>query len=228
MEDQELRLELLQLHMLHRDGAVVQAQWQSSAEQDYRARFHDLARAHHQMTAKERRFQEQVNATAFVAWGSDADGTTIEHKTQILSHTLRETCDLSAPEGSYTRLLRSFEHWYTYARNTRQQRDGSPGSQTVVAAFVESIGDGWKAEAALLRAQLSTFRDDVEGLGDAMPLSDLARCLVALWTQITNMLEELDVIGAIEGDMIHQEAVWMQDAVARLAVDVRHGMGACV
>lgn len=221
----DLKLDLLQLHMLHRNSSTIQQEWQHSAEDRFRARFHDLALAHKSLTTREGEFQEQVNAWAFIAWGSGTDGLTIEHKVLVLSGILSEVWDLSEPNGKYSCLLESFEHWHARASRVLQLQKQPDVSQTGLVSSMEGIGDGWKAEVALLQSKVHSFHEQIGVLGEVQPQSDLARCLVSLSSVLSNMMEELDLVQRIEGQMVLQGQTWIKKSIDRLAADVTCEIG---
>jgi len=223
-EIEELKLELLQLHMLLRDSLKVQRQWECSAEECYRIRFESLSLAHMTLTARECEFLEQVNATAVIAWGSGNDGFTIERKVQVLSRILSEMWDLSEPNGKYSCLLESFEHWYGRASKILQLQTPTITSIESLGS-VEGIGDGWKAEVSLLRSKMRSFQEQLRKLGEVQPNSELARCIQALKTMIGNMLEELDTVQGIEIELVSQGEEWVKESIDLLAADVRYGIG---
>ncbi|MCJ1243117.1 hypothetical protein MMC30_000314 [Trapelia coarctata] len=221
----ELKLGLLQLHMLHRNSSTIQQEWQRSAEDRFRARFFDLASAHKSVAAREGEFQEQVNASAFIAWGSGTDGLTIEHKVLVLSSILSDVWDLSEPNGKYSCLLESFEHWHSRACRVLQLQRQPNGNQTSLVSSMEGIGDGWKAEVALLQSKIRTFHEQIRALGEVQPQSDLARCLGSLSSMLSNMMEELDLVQRIEGQVVLQGQTWIKKSIDRLAADVTYDIG---
>lgn len=225
LEYVELKLELLQLHMLHRNSSTIQQEWQCSAEDRFRARFVALALAHKSLTAKEGEFQEQINASAFIAWGSGTDGLTVEHKVLVLSSILSEVWDLSEPNGKYSCLLESFEHWHTGACRVLELQRQPNGSHTGLVSSMEGIGDGWKAEVALLQPRIHMFHEQIRALGEVQPQSDLARCLSGISSMLSNMMEELDLVQRIEGQVVLQGQTWMKKSIDRLAADVTYDIG---
>ena len=221
----DLKLELLQLHMLHRNSSATQQEWQHSAENRFRVRFVDLALAHKSLTAREGEFQEQINALAFIAWGSATDGLTIEHKVLLLSSILSEVWDLSEPNGKYSCLLESFEHWHTRARRVLQLQRQPHGSHTGLVSSMEGIGDGWKADVALLQSRIYMFHEQIKALGEVQHQSDLARCLSGISSMLSNMREELDLVQRIEGQVVLQGQTWIEKSIDRLAADVTCDIG---
>ncbi|MCJ1378211.1 hypothetical protein MMC17_001307 [Xylographa soralifera] len=217
-------LELLQLHMLHRSSFATKVQWESSAEKYYRSRFRELVSDHESMTDRERILQEQVNASAIIAWGSGTDNVSIGTKIQKLSRILNDVVEISDPSGQYTCLLNSFEHWYSNASRIRQLRGRRGSIHSHVEKTLEGIGDGWKAEAENLRSKLLAYQEELIFLGEAHPKSDLIRCLDAVLGVLTNMLEELDVIQAIETQLLREEKNWLRDSLGQIAADLNSGM----
>ncbi|MCJ1389278.1 hypothetical protein MMC18_002134 [Xylographa bjoerkii] len=217
-------LELLQLHMLNRSSSATRLQWESSAEKHYRVRFDGLASDHDNMTGREMILQEQVNASAIIAWGSGTENLPIGSKIQKLSRILTDVVDVSHPSGQYTCLLDSFEHWYSNSIGIRQLRGGRVSIHPRVERTLEGIGDGWKAEADNLKSKLLVSQEELVFLGEAHPRSDLTRCLDALLGMLTTMLEEIDVIQAIETRFLHEEENWLKDSLGHIAADLSNGM----
>ena len=226
-EIMKLRLELLQLHMLHRDSSVVHQQWQSSAEDHYRARLEGLAAMHNSLISREHDFQVQVNAAALLAWGPSAAGSPkLDHKLRMLSRILTEAWDLCEPNGEYTCIVEAFEHWYTQACRILEAQHQSSIAFPSPISPMEEIGDGWKAEVALLTSKIHGHKQELGGLGaSAESQSDLARCLIALSAMLENMLDELELLQQIEGEMVLQGSTWTRNTLASIAASVTCGMG---
>ncbi|MCJ1438771.1 hypothetical protein MMC27_008161 [Xylographa pallens] len=221
-------LELLQLHMLHRSSLTTKLQWESSAEKHYRSRFEELASDHENMTSRERNLQEQINASAIMAWGAGTDNVSISTKIRKLSRILNDVMEFSDPSGQYTCLVNSFEHWYSNAFRIRQLRARQDSIHPHIERTLEGIGDGWKAEVDTFRSKLLAYQEELILLGEAHPKSDLIRCLDAALGGLTNMLEELDVIQAIETQFLRDEENWLNDSLGRIAADLSSGMSVSV
>ncbi|MCJ1402478.1 hypothetical protein MMC11_005698 [Xylographa trunciseda] len=217
-------LELLQLHMLHRSSIATNRQWESSAEKYYKSRFDGLASDHKSMTCREIILQEQINASAIIAWASGTEDRSIGNKIQKLSQILIDVVDVSGPSGQHTCLLNSFEHWYSNAVRIRQLRGRRGSIHPRIERTLEGIGDGWKAEADHLKSKLLVHQEELVFLGEAHPRSDLIRYLDALLGMLTNMLEELDVIQAIETQFLREEKDWLKDSLGCIAADISSGM----
>ena len=207
----ELKSSLLYLHLLHRESASVQEQWQSSAERSYRRRFEVLALTHKDLLARENDLQEQINANALLKWCRGSAGSTIDASIHLLSAVIAEVYDLSGVNGKYAGLIQDFEHWHAHASRTREMRSRSQPNPTGFADVVEGLGDRWKADVALLTTKLLSCGVTLQQLGTALPGSDLSRTLKALSTLTTNMLEELRVIQSIEDLIVEQEQVWIKE-----------------
>ena len=215
----ELKSTLLYLHLLHRDSALVQEQWQSSAERSYRRRFEILAITHKDLLARENDLQEQINANALLKWCQEGAGFTVDGNVRLLSAAIAEVYDLSGVNGKYAGLIQDFEHWHARASRTREIRSRSQQNPTRYVDVVEGIGDRWKTDAALLTTKLLSCGATLEKLGDALPASDLARTLQALSAATKNMLEELSVIQSIERMIVDQEQVWIEEQIVLTALD---------
>ena len=169
----------------------------------------------------------QVNAAALLAWGTSVAGSPkLDRKLRVLSNTLTEAWDLCEPNGEYTCIIEAFEHWYTQAARILEVQNQPSTASSSSISLVEEIGDGWKAEVALLTSKIRGHKQALGSLGaSAESQSDLARCLISLSAMLDNMLDELELFQQIEGEMVLQGSAWTRNTLASIAASVTHGMG---
>ena len=220
-ETLESKLELLHLHMMHRDSAVVQQQWQDSAEESYKRQFMDLAALDSNLDNREVEHLEQLNATAILAWCNGSEEATIERKMRILSTIVEEAWSISRPSGKCTLVIQAFEHWYARASEVHSQRTGKDNISNDHIHILEGLGDGWKAEVVSLHGQILQTADSLLRLGEVEHQSDLARCITVLSEMLKNMLEELEMVQLIESQIVQQEKVWVESSINKIASGLR-------
>jgi len=119
--------------------------------------------------------------------------------------------------SKYERVIGIFEDWFASAQRTRSSRCG-PGD--VELEFMESIGDGWKAEVAYWERKLMASARELQQLGEPREGSSIARVVALLRGAVDRMVEELAVVKALERDVVRAEARWVNEEVAKMAWDV--------
>ena len=220
----ESRLELLHRHMMHRDAAMVQKEWQDSAEQSYERQFKDLVAIDSSLDSRETEHLEQLNVNAIMAWCSGSEEATLERKIQTLSTIVEEAWNASRPSGKYTLTIQAFEHWYARASEVQLQRLSNQSVANDHIHVLEGLGDGWKAEVMSLHGRMLQAADSLLRLGEVQRQSDLARCVTVLSEMLKNMLEELEIVQLIESQMVQQERLWVESSVNRIASGLRDGL----
>ena len=145
----------------------------------------------------------------------------IGEKVEVLSRDIEELEGMVAPEGKFERVGVVWETWFEEAERVRDGRKSGTGSGE---RFVEGIGDGWKAEAMVLERELGYVRKDMEGFGEVKEGSGLGRVVGLGMTLCQGLLEELDVMQWIEGEVMRAESVWFDEMVGQLGKGVSDGM----
>ena len=215
-----LSSELLQLHLLHSVATPTLTAWTKSAEAHFKARFADLGVRSAELYAIGSEQQALINALALAEWGAGIPSTVIAEKVEVLSRDIRELEEMVRGEGKFERVRSVWEVWFQDGEKVRAERETS----TENGAFVEGIGDGWKAEAMVLERELGYMRKDLEGFGEVREGSGLGRLVTAGNKLCQGLLEELDVMQWIEGEIMREEGTWMDDMVGRLGKGVSDGM----
>ncbi|KAG6051674.1 hypothetical protein E4U17_006108, partial [Claviceps sp. LM77 group G4] len=96
----KLQAELLQLHLLHRDAGAVYTEWQASAEDTLRSRFHDLKVDSGEAAERERSALEGENMLALRQWARGGGaGKDLEGRIQLLDEIVTSLWVLSEPAG---------------------------------------------------------------------------------------------------------------------------------
>ena len=218
---QNLQVELTQLHMIHRTTANVQQQWEQSARESFQTRFNDLCTRHIELKEIAHQQRTLFNQLALVEWCQGVPSTHVAEKVQQASRNIADIRSLLEPEGKYTRVLEVFQSWFARAR----QIESSRGADTIETrnrdlAFIEGIGDGWKAEAMVLERELTYCLRELKGFGEIRAVSSLGRILSLHKTLVSNLLEELDVVQWIEHETMVHESTWMEQTIDKLSSNV--------
>jgi hypothetical protein len=182
-ETVRLQTELLQLHLLHRDAAAVDAQWRASARRKLGVRFAALARESRELHVAGAALAEQANARALWAWGRDGP-LGLEAKIQMLDGVLAGVWGLGEPGGRYARVVRRFERWAGRAAElaeARRRREEAPASavppgeeEDADIVFVGELDAAWKEESAGLVRKLEEWRRQLRDLQVVPPAADAA------------------------------------------------------
>ncbi|KAI1502748.1 hypothetical protein F5X99DRAFT_378355 [Biscogniauxia marginata] len=236
-ETSRLQTELLQLSLLHRDAAAVDAEWHASARQKLGARFARLVAADADVAKLEREGVEAQNIGALVRWAAGGFGSgkaaSLEEKVQLLDQVLSGVWSLGEPAGRYQRAVRGFETWADRAAAIlAAQRSGDvdallEGDDVV---FLSELDRGWKRDCAGLTRMLEGWREVLRELGDAGEEPDavdtgrsgLARVLGGCRSLVHDMLAELAVMEQIEHEATRAEAEWIESMNDELKANDTH------
>ena len=219
-----LQTELLQMHVLHRSSYTVQSQWEGSAKKVFQQHFEELTGRYAGVRAKEQDAQECLNTLALMDWCQEHSDLPLVEKAQILSHAIQDVQNMTDPGGKYTRIVTVFEQWFAWASRLRQSRGEHLNAAGQDMEFVEDIGDGWKAELAVLERKIASVARDFNRLGPAREGSSLAFVLTSLSKIITGMQDEIESMRIIESEILTQEHAWVAGMIDDLTFDVGRGM----
>ncbi|XXG96591.1 hypothetical protein Hte_002879 [Hypoxylon texense] len=223
-ETSRLQTELLQLSLLRRDAAAVDAEWRASAKHKLGARFARLASDHESLLRLERSGVEARNVAALVRWGDTnrsggpSGGRGLEEKVQILDEVLNGVWQLGEPGGRYERAARGFETWAEHmAAIVAAQRGGDVDALVDDGEEIRFLGEldrGWKHECVSLARKLEGWQALLQELGDVedddSSRSGLAKMLDGCRALVRDMLAELAVMEQIERDATRAEDAWIE------------------
>jgi hypothetical protein len=216
-ETNRAQIELLQLHLLHRDAATIDTAWRSSAKQKLGDRFAALGRASAALSAKEAEQTESTNVLALRSWGSGG-GMGLEERIQALDSVLSGVWSLDEPGGRYARVLRRFERWaerMCEVEEARARGDGPGMLDGEGVAFVGELDAAWKADCAALARKLEGWGRQLQELGEVpgeeeVQTSSLGVILSRCRALARDRLAELSVMDRIERDAVRREGEWIQ------------------
>ncbi|KAI1772396.1 hypothetical protein F4818DRAFT_425805 [Hypoxylon cercidicola] len=216
-ETSRLQTELLQLSLLRRDAAAVDAEWRSSAKQKLGARFAALASDHEALLRLERRGVEARNVAALIRWGdSGSGGRGLEEKVQVLDEVLNGVWQLGEPGGRYERVVQDFEAWADRMATIVAAQRGGDADALVDGEEMRFLGEldrGWKRDCVSLARKLEGWNALLRSLGDVgdgQQGSGLARMLDGCRALVRDMLAELAVMDQIERDAARAEDAWIE------------------
>jgi len=212
-----LQIQLAQLHLLHRSSATTQSQWETSAKTHFKRELRNLSTQEAELQRLERDRHAAINYPALAAWSRS---TEFAERIQILSRTLQEISSLLEGGSKYERVIGVFEAWFAGAQRIRNSRCGPSREEEAELEFVESIGDGWKADVAYWERKLMASARELLQLGEPREGSRIARVVALLRGTVDGMVEELAVVKGIERDVVLAEARWVNEEVAKMAWDV--------
>lgn len=233
-----LQAELLQLHLLHRDAAAVEAQWHASAQAKLGRRFRALRDAHRATADREAAEAEGENLAALQRWTGGTAGTgTLEERTQALDAVVSGVWALSEPGGKYARVVRRFERWVERVMDLEEARDsgalgmlarargsnsigfdsstGSGSGGMEEALFLQDLDPAWTDDCASMTRRLEEWQDQLGGgLGPAEQGSgssnSLVRMLDGARSLVGDMLAELGAMEEIRQAARAREEAWIE------------------
>lgn len=211
-----LQTELMQMHVLHRSACAVESQWERSARLVFRQRFENLIGQYTRISKEEHVAQERLNLLALAGWCQDNSNLQLAEKAQVLSQTIQDVQIMTDPGGKFTRVVAVFENWFEWSSRLLQSREEKQLATGQEVEFIQDLGDGWKAEIAVLERKLTFTARELGRLGSAREGSSLAFILTSLGKMITAMQDEIASIRIVETQILTQEQAW----VARLLDDL--------
>lgn len=223
-ETSKLQAELLQLHLLHRDAAEVDAQWRDSAREKLGRRFARLGEACAEVADRQRAGVERDNVLALRRWGSSGMG--LDERIQVLDEVFSGVWALGETGGRYSRVVRRFERWIERAQQIEAARGRSTflASDSQDALFIGELDGAWKDECAGILRRLEAWRaqlDEIDDLGDDRrdqaagagqppdPGTSLERMLRGARHLLDGMLAELRVMEDLEQAALAREDAWI-------------------
>lgn len=212
-----LQIDLLQLHLLHKNAAEVSGLWEMSAKRELRLKFDEVASMYQVMIEHERSGQEQKNLLALLEWTSDRSTASLVEHIQILSGPLHELPSLITAGGRFQRLASAFEQWESWVLEVRSARQNRT---EVGLGSIEGLGDAWLAEHAALTRKLTSFARDSEGLSQPAEGSSIASVVTSCKTLLAGLLEELRVMQIVEADVVSNEKEWVETRLQGIAADI--------
>lgn len=217
--DIQIQAELIQLHLLLRSAAEVQHLWERSAKLCLQSHFKLVREKHVELGRRIKSQQDSQNHSALVVWCDAMSRLELAEKLQLLSHNISDIVTLSESGGKFTRVLDSFEPWFSRAHRIRNSRKKPPGSVGWDPEFIESIGDEWKLEVATLEMKLASYSRELRNAVMPQVDSNLACFLLSFQKLVGNLLEELGVMQGIERDVMADEKAWIESAIPKFLPD---------
>lgn len=222
--DFHLQLELAQLHIMHRSAATVQTQWEKSAQNSFQRRFDHLHARHTELKEIAHQQRTVLNQLALAEWCREEPTSRIAEKVHQLSRNMVDIQNLLDSEGKYTRVLEIFQSWFGQATSMQHSRKRGIYNAGPELAFIDGIGDGWKAEAMVLERELTYCFRELKGFGEVRSGSSIGRILFLYNSVVSNLLSELDLVQWIENEIMAQESTWVEEAITKLSSNVSNNI----
>lgn len=241
-------MELLQLNLLHSSYLQRSTEWQTDAEASLRKKYDSVAGTYRSVLAEEKETQRRLNFQALAIWlqntceNHSPAGHDFAEQIQTLSSIVQEVSDLSDRSGRYTRAIQVFEDWFRKADRIRRYRDRldyEKSEEEEEGLFVDPLGNTWKQELYALNTKLELCARQLQSLDilgfemdEACRLNDdnnnnknnndsaLLRLLMCLGYMITMMIDEVNAIRMIEGDIVRCEREWVTQRTEELTATV--------
>lgn len=212
-----LQMDLLQLHLLHKNAAEVSRCWEMSAKRALRSKFDETSSMYQVMLEQERSGQEQKNLQALLEWTGDKASASLVKHIQVLSGPLHELPSLVQTGGRFQRHVSAFEQWFTWGEDVRVARQNRTEASL---GSIEGLGDAWKAENSALMRKLTSFSRDLSGLSQPAAGSSIAFIVECCETLLDGLLAELQVMQTIETDVVSKEKEWVETRLQGIAADI--------
>ncbi|PHH63934.1 hypothetical protein CDD81_5153 [Ophiocordyceps australis] len=223
-ETTRLQAELLQLHILHRDAAAVNAQWQASAKDKLGSRFAQLSDATKAIAQQQRNAMERDNILALRRWGSC--GQPLDTKIQALDDLVGAIWTLTASGGRLARTVKCFDRWLQDVVCIQEARGSNKMRQLLrnhQALFISELDAPWKEECLAMlrllkgwRAQLAKIahmpqpHESHHGTSPQGQGSSLERMLATVRQLLDGTLAELSAMEDIEQCALAREDAWIE------------------
>jgi hypothetical protein len=210
-EISKLQNELLQLHLLHKDEALVGKQWRASAKQKLNERFQSVVDRNEALVDLEVAELGKINALAFQKWqGVGMPGWGLEEKIQILDDAMSGVWNLGESGGKYARVVRKFERWLGKYQDALELRARNDEDGDVEILFLEELDASWKDDCLLLGRKLDGWQRHLRDLGSPGSGSSLGTVVEGCRRLVGGMLTELAVMAQIEREAMNREVEWIK------------------
>lgn len=203
--------ELLQLHLLHKDEALVGKQWRASAKRKLNERFESVGDRNEALVCLEIAELGKINAFAFQKWqGVGMPGWDLEEKVQILDDAMSGVWNLGESGGKYARVVRRFERWLGKYQDALQSRARDHEDADGEILFLEELDASWKDDCLLLARKLEGWQRHLRDLGSPGSGSSLGTVVEGCRRLVSGMLAELAVMAQIEREAMNKEVEWIK------------------
>jgi len=162
----------------------------------------------------ERKTHEAKNVATLKAWDG---GAGLAENVRVLASVLKDLLDLTDDAGRHTKLLRDFEHWFSWSNYVLKARAEQKDERL---EFVEGLGDAWKMESEALMRKLAVLKRDVEALVAPDKGSTVAAVLDSCRCLLEDALEEVRTIWGIEQEVVDKEARWVEERLRAVTGDM--------
>lgn len=218
------QVELTQLYLLYRSAAAVHSQWLESADQSIESHFVAVSERHRHFQRYIQGHRASINQSALLNWYEGTSSAEFSQDVQLLSRNVLELHRLLDSGAKYPSILRRFESWLSNACHLRDSRKHAHALEQNTE-YIESIGDDWRAEIAILEKKLATCSRELACMRKPQENSALGHAISGFQTMVTNCLDELDTIQIIESDVLAQEMLHVECQIHEIYDTSKLGTG---
>jgi len=208
-----LQTELLQLHLLHRTSAETQRQWEDSAESMLHHQYDGVVEGYRVLRFKQSKAQERIDLQALREWEAGHESRSFSEKVGLLSRTLQDLGNIDSAGGKFAQVVTSFERWLVMSEGAKELGKRRNFSDAKGTEFLESLGEGWRADVVALEMRVGSRALDLKRLGQPLEGSSLAYLVEICTTSVMQMSEELRTMREIEWEVLGREAELIRRAV---------------
>lgn len=213
------QIELLQMSLLHEASTQTLRQYSGDAKSKLGKKHARLRNELETIRAGETAQQKVANLEALQSWCSDP--SMLAENLQVLARVHKDVVAITYPESRYTELLHVFEDWVATAEGTMNGHSSS---------FVEPLPGSWReahASTALkirsLQREMATLPPLPEQDNDATSKTSLHVVFTSCRSLVDGILRELDLMATLERELLGQEQVRINSAVAGLDMKAHAG-----
>ena len=214
-ETAKLQAELLQLHILHREAAGVEAQFRESARGKLESRFEGVCRKYEELVGIEEAQTDRATALVLKGW-VDADksgGMGFEGRVQVLDEVVAGLWNLSDPGGKYARVVRRFEKWMQGVMEVQDRREKGDLLDDGEVVFIEELENQWRDELRSQSRKVENLEDKLDDLGEVEGKSSLSTVVNGCRALAKGMMMELDTMKRTESEVVKVEQDWIRGMI---------------
>lgn len=162
---------------------------------------------------KQSKAQERIDLQALREWEAGHESRSFSEKVGLLSRTLQDLGNIDSAGGKFAQVVTSFERWLVMSEGAKELGKRRNFSDAKGTEFLESLGEGWRADVVALEMRVGSRALDLKRLGQPLEGSSLAYLVEICTTSVMQMSEELRTMREIEWEVLGREAELIRRAV---------------
>jgi hypothetical protein len=209
-----LQDELLQLQWLLFSAGSTLQDWTESGE----SRNNDREKKYLQEACNvykiEQAQQVCINGAALRNWLATDSGKSSFDKFESLAYCVQTLTDMARPQQTLCRVIEEFESWSEHRIDALGESPGACPENNL--GLILPLGRAWNEARTTLTRSFEARLRSLQELGTSDKLSGLGLVLDAHTRFVKNVLDELNIIGAIHSMALDQQDAWIRDRVSDL------------